>query len=240
MKIFRGKFFHFFKIFIFWDVERVKGQKKAQNGKKFCPSQSIYQELYIIWLWFLVNMCKLMISHFFKILIFRAFRGVKVQKMTHNYQFLSITLYIFGTVDHIIRFLVHKCKIIIFPVVFLCLFNKPQRFLLAHFNRFFNSCFLSSSIYPNEGILSCGPPSSHVCDFSLQPSLNIGTIESGKYKLPVFIFHRTYFWAESCRIMIDWDLPLGEKIWLSGGLASEADTLCYAKGLWTYYQYFMD
>ena len=40
--------------------------------------------------------------------------------------------------------------------------------------------------------------------------------------------------------MIDWDLPLGEKIWLSGGLASEADTLCSAKGLWTYYQYFMD
>ena len=167
MKIFRGKFFHFFKIFIFWVVERVKGQKKAQNGKKFCPSHSIYQELNIIWLWFLVNMCKLMISHFFKILIFRAFRGVKVQKMTHNYQFLSIALYIFGTVDHIIRVLVHKCEIIIFPVAFLCLFNKSQRFLLAHFNSFFNSCFLSSSIYPNKGILSCGPPSSHVCDFSL-------------------------------------------------------------------------
>ena len=29
-------------------------------------------------------------------------RWVKGQKMTHNYQFQSVTLYILGTVDHII------------------------------------------------------------------------------------------------------------------------------------------
>ena len=43
---------------------------------------------------------------FFKILIFWVFRGVKGQKMTLNYQFQSVTLYvtlyISGTVDHII------------------------------------------------------------------------------------------------------------------------------------------
>ena len=37
--------------------------------------------------------------HFFKILIFQ----VKGQKMAHNYQFQSVTLYISGTVDHIIQ-----------------------------------------------------------------------------------------------------------------------------------------
>ena len=39
---------------------------------------------------------------FFKILIFWVFRGVKGQKMTLNYQFQSVTLYISGTVDHIV------------------------------------------------------------------------------------------------------------------------------------------
>ena len=43
--------------------------------------------------------------HFFKILIFWVFRGtgVKGQKMTHYYQFQSVTLYISRTVDHIIK-----------------------------------------------------------------------------------------------------------------------------------------
>ena len=42
---------------------------------------------------------------FFKILIFWVFRGVGVkgQKMVHNYQFQSVTLYILKTVDHIIN-----------------------------------------------------------------------------------------------------------------------------------------
>ena len=51
-------------------------------------------------------MCKMMISpgifHFFKILIFWFLRGVKGQILTSNYQFQSVTLYISGTVDHII------------------------------------------------------------------------------------------------------------------------------------------
>ena len=77
----------------------------AQNDKKICLSHSVFQERYLIWLWFLVHMCKMMISpaifFFFKILIFQVFRGVgvKVQKMTHSSQFQSVTLYISRTVD---------------------------------------------------------------------------------------------------------------------------------------------
>ena len=40
----------------------IKGQKMAQNGKKFCLSHSVSQELYMIRLWFLVHICKMMIS----------------------------------------------------------------------------------------------------------------------------------------------------------------------------------
>ena len=71
-----GVFFHYFKILIFWVV---KVQKMTQNDKKI--SHYISQELYLIWLWFLVYMCIMMISpaffffffHFFKILIFQGF-----------------------------------------------------------------------------------------------------------------------------------------------------------------------
>ena len=41
-------FLHFFKILTFWVVRRVKQQKIIQNKKKFCLSQSISQEPYII------------------------------------------------------------------------------------------------------------------------------------------------------------------------------------------------
>ena len=55
--------FHFFKILFFWIVRGVegKGQKMAQNEKKVL-SNSVSQELYFIWLWLLVHMCKMMIS----------------------------------------------------------------------------------------------------------------------------------------------------------------------------------
>ena len=36
--------------------------KIAQNGKKLCLSHFIYKEAYIIWLWFLLHYCKMMIS----------------------------------------------------------------------------------------------------------------------------------------------------------------------------------
>ena len=58
-----GIFFIFFKILIFKIIRgEVKGQKMAQSDKIFCLSHSEFQEPYIIWLWFLVHMCKMMIS----------------------------------------------------------------------------------------------------------------------------------------------------------------------------------
>ena len=61
---------HFFSFFSkFWYLEslgtwgrEVKGQKMAQNDNIFCLSHSVSKELYIIWLWFLVPMYKMMIS----------------------------------------------------------------------------------------------------------------------------------------------------------------------------------
>ena len=41
-------FFHFFKIFIFWIVRGVKGQKISQNDKKFYLSCLMYQKPYIM------------------------------------------------------------------------------------------------------------------------------------------------------------------------------------------------
>ena len=58
-------FFHFFKNFIFQYVRWVKCQKMAQNGKIFRLSHSISQEAYMIWSWFLLHMCKMMICSFF-------------------------------------------------------------------------------------------------------------------------------------------------------------------------------
>ena len=49
---------HFFKFFI----KGVKREKIAQNEKKICLSPSVSQEPYIIYLWFLVDMRKMMIS----------------------------------------------------------------------------------------------------------------------------------------------------------------------------------
>ena len=60
MVISPGVFFKF-KILIFRVVSGLKGQKLAQNDKKFCLSHSVSQEPFIIWLWFLVHMYKMMI-----------------------------------------------------------------------------------------------------------------------------------------------------------------------------------
>ena len=49
-------------LLIFQVVKGLKGQKMPQNDKKFCLPHSVSEEPYIIWLWFLVHMCKMMIS----------------------------------------------------------------------------------------------------------------------------------------------------------------------------------
>ena len=55
--------FYFFKILIFRVVRGVKGQKKSPEWQKILSvTHSISQEPYIIWLSFMVNMCKVIIS----------------------------------------------------------------------------------------------------------------------------------------------------------------------------------
>ena len=88
-----------FLLFQNFDFLGVKRQKMAQW------SYSISQKLYIIWLWFLMHICTMMISSailsFFQNYDFSGFYSVKGQKMTQNYQFQSVLLFIAGTVDHI-------------------------------------------------------------------------------------------------------------------------------------------
>ena len=47
--------------YIFGIISGGKRAKKTQNDKNFCLSHSVSQELYIIWFWFLIHMCKMMI-----------------------------------------------------------------------------------------------------------------------------------------------------------------------------------
>ena len=55
----------FFLLYIFGfsrQLGREKGKKWPQMTKTFCPLHFIYQEPYIIWLSFMVHLCKMMIS----------------------------------------------------------------------------------------------------------------------------------------------------------------------------------
>ena len=77
---------------------------------------SVSQEPYIIWLSFMVHMCKKLISWdgvfiFFKILIFSVVRGRKVQKNGPKWQkILSVMLHIWGTIHHMT--VIYDCKMI--------------------------------------------------------------------------------------------------------------------------------
>ena len=86
---------HFFKILIFQVFRGVKGLKMVQNDKKICLSHSISQKPYIIWLSFMVHMCKMISPGFFGFFYFfqkfdfsgcweKGWGGVKVQKMYHT------------------------------------------------------------------------------------------------------------------------------------------------------------
>ena len=59
---FQTGFFIFFKIFIFLVVRRVKYQSMTHNDEKICLLVSISQEPFIMWSWFMVHMCKTVIS----------------------------------------------------------------------------------------------------------------------------------------------------------------------------------
>ena len=108
-------FSHFFKILICWIVRRVKGQKMAQNGKKFCSSHLISQEPNVIWFSFIVHTCKKMISPvvvvFLPILIFGVNSEVKGQKMAQNNKIFCLSHSISQDLCLVwLWFLVHMCK----------------------------------------------------------------------------------------------------------------------------------
>ena len=93
----------------------LKGQKTFQNNKKLCLLCSISQEPYVIWLSFIVQMCKMIISPSlffnFKVLLFQVFWGLKGHKMAQNDKNLSVALYISGTIYHMIFiYCTHVCK----------------------------------------------------------------------------------------------------------------------------------
>ena len=91
----------------FTGCRKVLKQKPVQNDKKLCQSHFISQKPYIIWLSFMVQLCKMIMSsvffYFFKIFIFWVVRGVKGWKMVQNdKKILSVALHITGTIHHMI------------------------------------------------------------------------------------------------------------------------------------------
>ena len=113
----------------------VKGQKITQNEKlQLHLLRVISQEQYSIWSWFLVHLCKMMISpgvfHFFKILIFWVVSGVKEQKIAQNdknfcvLHFISQESYIMW-----LSFMVHLYEMMISLGVFF-IFSKLWFFRL--------------------------------------------------------------------------------------------------------------
>ena len=85
-------------ILIFLVVNEVKGPKMVQNDKRLCTSSSFSQEPYIIWLSFMVHICKTIISPivFFFQFFMTKWNGPKWQKN------LSVVLHISGTIFYMI------------------------------------------------------------------------------------------------------------------------------------------
>ena len=84
--------FQFLKILLFGVVRGVKGQKAVQNDKICCLSHFISLEPYIIWLSFMVHLCKMLIypsiffifSKFWFFGLLGGWKSKKRSKMTKN------------------------------------------------------------------------------------------------------------------------------------------------------------
>ena len=79
---FKNAFINTCIVFISTCIYNEKKMKNGPNWQKIL-SHSISQKLYLMWLWFLVHMCKMMISwaiffQFFKILIFQVFQSSSI------------------------------------------------------------------------------------------------------------------------------------------------------------------
>ena len=148
MIISRGASFNF-KILFFRVVMRLIRQKMAQNDKKFCLSHSLSQEPYIIWLWFLVHMCKMMISaaNFFILqnFYFWSFLGGKRAKNDLKWASICFALYLrncrsyYQDFDNDIDIYFLKCNIVNIKIILFFIGPLQQFFLII-------ICFSSSSI----------------------------------------------------------------------------------------------
>ena len=90
----------------------------VQNDKKLCTSCSISQETYIIWLPFMVQICKMIISPgaflMFSVFSFSGSIAGKRTKNDPNWQkLLSVRLNISRTIHHMIAIYGAQCKMII-------------------------------------------------------------------------------------------------------------------------------
>ena len=97
--------FSFFKNFNFLGFQGSKRAKTVQNDKKFYPSCFISHQRFIIWLSFMVHLCKMIISPgvffiFSKIWFFGLLVGVKGQKVVQNDK--KFSLHILEIVHHMI------------------------------------------------------------------------------------------------------------------------------------------
>ena len=123
MIISSGVFFIFSK---FW-FSGLLGGKRAKNSlkwQKICLSCSISQEPFLIWLSFVVQKCKVIISlgvfffnYYFKILIFGLLGGSK-GKNGPKWQIVLCTVYLRNHASYDSWFMVHLCKRIISQGVF--------------------------------------------------------------------------------------------------------------------------
>ena len=120
--IFLVDFFHFLKILIFRIFRGEKGEKIAQDDKRFFLSHSLSQEPYIIWLSFMVHMCKMIISPgvFF---IFSKFWFSRQKMAQNDLKFCLLHSISQEPYSIWLSFMVHMCKMIISPGVFF-IFSK--------------------------------------------------------------------------------------------------------------------
>ena len=83
----------FFIFSKFW-FARLLGGERAKIGPKWQKilSHSVCQEWYPMWFWFWCTCVKWYLQQFFSFFQNSDFYGVWGQKMTHNYQFQSVTL----------------------------------------------------------------------------------------------------------------------------------------------------
>ena len=133
MTISPGVFYLF--IFFFGLLGGDKRAKKmAQDDKKFHLLHFISQEPYIIWLSFMVHLCKIMISPGVFFFFFQNFDslgcdwvwGKRAKNCPKWEKILPVALYIWGIIHHMIfiygtSFMVLMCKMIISPEFFFIL-----------------------------------------------------------------------------------------------------------------------